>query len=430
MLLLACMPMANTWAAVDLTPKEYFETVNDYGLRGPVKTYGYQIGPKSVNLAFSKEGILTQAKAQSFEGTASTYHTVFDREGRLVSKTHTDYSLKSIDSATCASAEQKKNEINNARDAYAEGQVKIVPGEWENLCEKCANNSGFARDQILNCTNYHYNDKGELVKKVEIMEMRNYRPHITEYRYENGVKTGERSYDDTTAAKSSHWNYTWTYDNGLLLKDNNYVYKYNDKKQLVEKCYKGDTNNKFVFTYHPNGKLKSRIYGNRQDTMVCNANGDTVLLAGRTYYQYRRPDGRVELKVGTITTSRQTIEYNKKNVRTSRKIFDENGAIAFEDFYDKDGNCTKSVFDSGYIERFFNKKEGTVTENLYIDDKLTGTATFNAFGVCVKEEVYKNNGTVKESYIRQTDQYGNVVRYEENRNNKNRVVTYRITYYQ
>lgn len=430
-LLLAATPMANLEAAVDLTPNEYLETAKDYGLKGPVRTYGYQIGPKSISLAFSKDGILTQGKAMSHEGTASTYHTVFDRAGRIVRKTHTDYSLKNIDSATCATAERIKREINEDRNKHTGDPEKQPSGQWEKVCEKCTNNSNFAKNQILNCTSYHYNDKGELIKKVEIMESRNYRPHVTEYRYENGLKTGERAYDDTTSAvvQSTYWPYTWAYDNGLLVKDNNYVYKYNDKQQLIEKCYKGDANNKFAFTYHPNGKLKSRIYGNRQDTLICNNNGDTLLITARNYWQYHRPDGRVEPQIGTISTSRQTFEYNKKNIRTSHKIYDENNAIAFEDIFDKDGNCVKSVFDNGHIERTFDKKEGTVTKKLYIDDKLTDVAVFNDFGVCVKEEVYKKDGTISETYARQTDQYGNVVRYEEMRKNKTRVVTYTITYY-
>ena len=288
---------ANSWA-VDMNPEDYGERVEDFGLKGPVKSYSAVSRNKSLYLAFNKDGLLTQGKATNVEGTASTLTTDFDIVGNIVRRTHTDFSLK------CPECEKLTEEYKQlAADAD-------VTTDYN----KCKNNADFAKKQIKCNTTFEYNNKGELAKKVETKAVNEYEPFTTLYRYdEEGRKTGERHYRgnaDNNKNSSDKWDDTWVYENGRLIKDNDYTYKYNKLGQLAEKSYKGDPNNKYVFTYLPSGKLKKRVYGNRKDTIVCNTNGDTVLYAHKSYFQYHRPDGEIERRIMPFTTSREITKYS------------------------------------------------------------------------------------------------------------------------
>ncbi|MBQ4035798.1 MAG: hypothetical protein II623_10115 [Paludibacteraceae bacterium] len=415
---------ANSWA-VDMNPEDYGERVEDFGLKGPVKSYSAVSRNKSLYLAFNKDGLLTQGKATNVEGTASTLTTDFDIVGNIVRRTHTDFSLK------CPECEKLTEEYKQlAADAD-------VTTDYN----KCKNNADFAKKQIKCNTTFEYNNKGELAKKVETKAVNEYEPFTTLYRYdEEGRKTGERHYRgnaDNNKNSSDKWDDTWIYENGRLIKDNDYTYKYNKLGQLAEKSYKGDPNNKYVFTYLPSGKLKKRVYGNRKDTIVCNTNGDTVLYAHKSYFQYHRPDGEIERRIMPFTTSREITKFNKKNLRTSRRIYDENNAIAFEDIFDNEGNCIKSIFEDGHIERTFDKKTGYKTEKLFKFDIPLEFSEYNASGVCTREWHYDKDGHVTRKHVRTTDEYGNVIkhvetvyRYKGGENlEKEYVTTYTITYY-
>ena len=413
----------NSWA-VDMNPEEYGEYVKDFGLKGPVKSYAAVSRNKSLYLAFNKDGLLTQGKATRWEGTSSTLTTDFDMVGNIINKTHTDFSLP------CNFCDKDS--------------VEARPATAENRClKKCANNAEWVKNQVKCHTKYEYNTKGELAKKTEYKEVNDYEPYVTLYKYDElGRKIGERHFWEksagTTTDNNDKWDDTWAYENGRLVKDNNYVYRYNKLGQLVEKLYKGDPNNKYVFSYLPNGKLKKMVYGNHKDTIVCNTNGDTVLHAHKSYFQYHRPDGEIERRIQPFTTSREITKYNKKNIRTSRRIYDENNAIAFEDFFDSEGNCIKSVFEDGHIERTFNKKNKSMTEKLFIYDIPLEFSEYNASGVCVREWHYDKNGRVTRKHIKTTDKYGNVVKHSETvykyknggNTEKEYVTNFDITYYE
>lgn len=138
------------------------------------------------------------------------------------------------------------------------------------------------------------------------------------------------------------------------MSDTYWNYVYNDKKQVVKKTHKTDSTRAVLYTYHDNGKLKSKIDGARcQDTLLCNSNGDTLKLVQSGYFCYKNPDGSSEHKINMRYDS-MVVEYGKKNLKLSKKLFANNNVI-YEEMYDKYGRCVKAVFKDGYMGLVYDK---------------------------------------------------------------------------
>lgn len=402
--LLAAMSMTDAFGVV-VNPNNYFETAGEYGLKGPVKTISFKEGREFVSLAFNKEGMLTQAKAYSSMGTTNIYHVIYGRLGNVSRKVLYDFT-----DTLCVDCKQISHSDKDA-------------------VEKCKNNAGFVKDRVKSNITYDYNFNDQLIRMVRTDAADNYNSNITEFKYnQDGQLIEQVSYPQGN--QNNRTVKTWSYVGGVLVSDNDFDYKYNNKQQLVEKRAKNSANQSVAYTYFGNGNVSTQYLVGRRDTVFFNEKGDTVEVKGQRAFEYRRPDNQLVPEVKG-NCARELIKYNKKRVKTYHQYYNEKGAAVFEKYYDEDGNCVKLVFARGFINRTHNEAEQTVTEQKFIDGKLTNSAVFNKFGVCIKEEKFRFDGTVDETITRESDKYGNVLKevVVNKKGETTRSCTYSYTYF-
>jgi len=401
-LLLLMIMVLNLQAANQAS--KYGETKEFYHLKGPVKSCLLSSKNDKVYLEFNKDGFLTKGITTRKSDTLSTFVAKFDKKGNVIRRTHCDYSIKCLD----CEKEIKEREPQLSKEEVLIYDIKSSDDTDSDCYTMCKNNPEFVRNRVKSNLEYVYNNKNELVKVVQTEVENNYDSIVTLYQYD---EKGHKIRESHHYASGGSFVDKWEYENDLLVKDNNFYYKYNDKQQLVEKQNIEKEERKIIYTYYPNGKLKSRVSNFHRDSLVYNINGDTMLCVQNRMIRYSFPGvGPRGIVVGMVR--RQVVEYDKENIRTKSQFYNEQKNLVFENFYDEKGNCIKSVFKKGYVDRAFNKEGKVLTDRLYLDNALVKHSEYDDKGVCVKEEYYEA-GVLRRMLTRETDKYGNVVKENE-----------------
>lgn len=406
-----------------LAQNKFKATAQEYGFKGPVKTCkfnGYYLHDV-VEVTFNKNGDLIEGKTYyEPEELQDLFTTTFDSHGNKTQMKHCNYELKCPDCESLI----KKEEANATAVPADDERVVLVEAGGSNYI-KCKNKPDYVKQQIKQVDDFFYNSKNQLVKTVSASSSDNYDERVVEYEYDNqGNKTLVYAYKKS---KPERKDTTYLSKNGLLLKDAAYNYIYNDKNQLVERTWKGCKDIKTLFTYYDNGKLKTAINSGRgQDTLYCNTNGDTLKLVDeKGWMKIAWFDNSVN--VGYAGFHTLAMEYGKNNVKTSKKLYDNANKVVYEEVYDKNGQWVKKIFKDGYIERTFDKKKKTETQNLYLNGLLRSVANIKEDALYVTS--YNDKGEISNTLIEKRDKYGNVVK-RNSGNGFGSLKTYEFTYFE